>query len=310
MKHRTKFAQLRRLLVLRIRRRRLFSHFSSTIFLTACLAGASCLNVVLMMIGGITALLAHCSGSWPTCRAFVANPFGCSLKLAISLLILFLEINSDFFLFLILREIQNLHLNHTGHGLCLLMNERVWRTLRYLYRWRTARVSGTGCSNGNFVLGRRLRGRTQNSPTGMNLRYNYRLLANSLEISQRARATGDSSMGTRTGTRNYNVGVNRLQKLLRIRGKSWKFQPVEETWSLGLSWGRKMREWEGESKYEFAENRWKPKGNSQKILLNMFSFYLQRYLWLNVPIELIIRRRSSWTLLICYNVLFLYLRIA
>lgn len=46
------------------------------------------MNVVLVTIGAITAILLHCSGSWPTWIAFVANPLGCSLKFAIPLLIL------------------------------------------------------------------------------------------------------------------------------------------------------------------------------------------------------------------------------
>ena len=46
---------------------------------TLCLAGASCLNVVDKVMGGTTAYEFHCSGSWPTCIAFVANP-GCCCK--------------------------------------------------------------------------------------------------------------------------------------------------------------------------------------------------------------------------------------
>lgn len=40
-----------------------------------------------MTIGGMTALDAHCSGSWPACRAFVANPLGCFLNAGNSLVI-------------------------------------------------------------------------------------------------------------------------------------------------------------------------------------------------------------------------------
>lgn len=48
--------------------------------LTLCSPGPSCLNVVLVTIAGVTHMEFHCSGSWPTCMAFVANPFGCFLK--------------------------------------------------------------------------------------------------------------------------------------------------------------------------------------------------------------------------------------
>ena len=40
---------------------------------TANLAGSNCLKVVDIEIGGMTARLFHCSGSWPTCRADVAK---------------------------------------------------------------------------------------------------------------------------------------------------------------------------------------------------------------------------------------------
>ena len=54
--------------------------FTFTVQPTACCAGPCCLKVVLMLIGGTTAMLRHCSGSWATWIALVANPLGCAQK--------------------------------------------------------------------------------------------------------------------------------------------------------------------------------------------------------------------------------------
>lgn len=48
--------------------------------LTACCPGPVCLNVVERDIGGTTAMDFHCSGSWPTWMASVANDLNAVLK--------------------------------------------------------------------------------------------------------------------------------------------------------------------------------------------------------------------------------------